>query len=118
MIDGNNETRHTRTYPTDAISQEHIFFLKRLNVPVNNFSVMSGRSQRFLGFTSAVGSKCVLLEDTTRCRLWGSTLDYSPLKIVVNDWRWTKGMMPMSIVSVHGRNDLNQHSIGFNEVSE
>ena len=26
-----------------------ILFVLRLNVPVNNFSVMSGRSQRFLG---------------------------------------------------------------------
>ena len=47
-------------------------FVLRLNVPVNNFSVMSGRSQRFLGLTSTVGSQCVLLKDTTRCRLWGS----------------------------------------------
>ena len=31
-------------------------FVLRLNVPVNNFSVMSGRSQRFLGSTSTVGS--------------------------------------------------------------
>ena len=27
-------------------------FVLRLNVPVNNFSVMSGRSHRFLGITS------------------------------------------------------------------
>ena len=31
-------------------------FVLRLNVPVNNFSVMSGRSQRFLGLTSTVGN--------------------------------------------------------------
>ena len=31
-------------------------FVLRLNIPVNNFSVMSGRSQRFLGLTSTVGS--------------------------------------------------------------
>ena len=43
----------------------HLFVL-RLNVPVNNFSVMSGRSQRFLGLTSTVGSRCALLKDTTR----------------------------------------------------
>ena len=42
------------------------FFVLRLNVPVNNFSVMSGRSQRFLGLTSTVGSRCALLKDTTR----------------------------------------------------
>ena len=32
------------------------FFVLRLNIPVNNFSVMSGRSQLFLGLTSTVGS--------------------------------------------------------------
>ena len=31
-------------------------FVLRHNVPVNNFSVMSGRSQRFLGLSSTVGS--------------------------------------------------------------
>ena len=41
-------------------------FVLRFNVPVNNFSVMSGRSQRFLGLTSTVGSRCALLKDTTR----------------------------------------------------
>ena len=41
----------------------------RLNVPVNIFSVMLGQSQRFLCLTSTVGSKCVLLKETTRCRL-------------------------------------------------
>ena len=44
----------------------------RLNVPVNIFSVMSGWSQCFLGLTSTAGSKCALLKDTTRCRIWGS----------------------------------------------
>ena len=37
----------------------------RLNVPVNNFSAMSGRNQRFLGLTSTVGSYCVLLNTAT-----------------------------------------------------
>ena len=44
-----------------------------LNVPVNNFSVMLGRSHRFLGITSTFflsrgegGGKYVLLKDTTR----------------------------------------------------
>ena len=41
-------------------------FVLRFNVPVNNFSVMSGRSQRFLGLTSTVGSRCALLKE------WGS----------------------------------------------
>ena len=31
-------------------------FVLRLNVPVNNFSVMSGWSQCFLGLTSTVGT--------------------------------------------------------------
>ena len=31
-------------------------FVLRRNGPVNNFSVMSGRSQLFLGLTSTVGS--------------------------------------------------------------
>ena len=31
-------------------------FVFRFNVPVNNCSVMAGRSQRFLGLTSTVGS--------------------------------------------------------------
>ena len=36
----------------------------RLYVPVNNFSVMSGRSHRFLGITSFfLGAKCILLKD-------------------------------------------------------
>ena len=47
-------------------------FVLRLKVPVNNYSVMSERSQRFLGLSSTVGSYCVLLKDTARCRLWGS----------------------------------------------
>ena len=44
-------------------------FVLRLNVPVNNYSVIFGQSQCFLGLTSNVGSKCVLLKDTTRCCL-------------------------------------------------
>ena len=38
-----------------------------LYVRVNNFSVMSGQSQRFLGITSTyLGGKCILLKDITR----------------------------------------------------
>ena len=41
-------------------------FRLRLYVPVNNFSVMSGRSHCFLGITSTfLGGKCILLKDTT-----------------------------------------------------
>ena len=48
-----------------------------LKVPVNNFSVMLGRSHRFLCITSIgfflVGvGKYVLLKDTTRRLEWGS----------------------------------------------
>ena len=32
-----------------GITEEFCLFVLRLNVPVNNFSVMSGRSHRFLG---------------------------------------------------------------------
>ena len=34
-------------------------FVLRLNVPVNKFSVMSGRSKRFMGITSTIGEKSV-----------------------------------------------------------
>ena len=38
-----------------------------LNVPVNNLSVLSGRSHRFLGITSTfLGGKCILLKATKR----------------------------------------------------
>ena len=41
-----------------------IFLLLRLDVPVNNFSVMSGRSHRFLGITSTFrGVNVSLLND-------------------------------------------------------
>ena len=46
-----------------------------LNVPVNNFSVMLGRSHRFLGITSTLGGgggKYVLLKDTTLRPEWDS----------------------------------------------
>ena len=38
--------------PKDVLLQielQKVLFVLRLNVPVNNFSVMSGRSHRFLG---------------------------------------------------------------------
>ena len=37
-------------------SPNRTLFVLRLNVPVNNFLVMWGRSQLFLGLTSIVGS--------------------------------------------------------------
>ena len=40
-----------------------VLVLLRLNVPVNNFSVMSGRSHLFLGITSTfLGGKCVFAQ--------------------------------------------------------
>ena len=48
-----------------------VLVLLRLNVPVNNFSVMSGRSHRFLGITYTStfrGVNVSLLKDTTRRR--------------------------------------------------
>ena len=56
--------------PVFVMYQKKVFvclFGLRLYVPVNNFSVMSGRSHRFLGITSTfLGGKCILLKDTTR----------------------------------------------------
>ena len=47
----------------------HESFLLWLNVLVNNFSVMSGRSHRFQGNTNTFrGVNVSLLEDTTRRR--------------------------------------------------
>ena len=44
-------------------------FVLMLKVPVNNFSVMSERSHRFLGITSTFrGIKVSLRKDTTRQR--------------------------------------------------
>ena len=48
------------------------WFGLKLNVPVNNFSVMLGRSHRFLGITSTFGGKYAFLKDTTRRLEWGS----------------------------------------------
>ena len=38
------------------------FVLLKLNVPVNNFSVMSGRRHHFMGITSTIGGVNVLKE--------------------------------------------------------
>ena len=56
---------------SSATTQISLFVLW-LKVQVNNFSVMSGWSQRILGLSSTVGSKCVLLKDIKWCRLWRS----------------------------------------------
>ena len=59
-------TKFHENRPAGSGEEDFCLFVLRLNVPVNNFSVMSGRSQRFLGLTSTVGSRCALLKDTTR----------------------------------------------------
>ena len=43
-----------------------IWFGLMLNIPVNNYSVMLGKSHHFLGITSIFGGKYVLLKDRTR----------------------------------------------------
>ena len=48
-----------------------IWFDLMLNIPVNNFSVVLGRSHRFLGITSILGGKYVLLKDRTQRPEWG-----------------------------------------------
>ena len=56
-----------------AVSLVYFWFELRLYDPVNIFSVMSGRTHRFLGITSTfLGGKCILLKDTTRRPEWGS----------------------------------------------
>ena len=52
--------------------QDLVWFGLMLNVPVNTFSVMLGRSHRFLYITSILGCKYALLKDTTRRPEWGS----------------------------------------------
>ena len=58
--------------PEDKFSRDaaHFFlFVLMLNVPVNNFSVILGRSHRFLGITSTFqGVNVSLLKDTIRQR--------------------------------------------------
>ena len=46
-----------------------ILFVLMLNVPVNNFAVMSGRNHRFMGITSTFwGVNVSLVKDTTQPR--------------------------------------------------
>ena len=49
-------TKFRGNRPAGSGKEDFCLFVLRLYVPVNNFSVMSGRSQRFLGLTSTVGS--------------------------------------------------------------
>ena len=47
--------------------QKFCLFGLSLYAPVNNFSVMSGRSHRFLGITiTFLGGKCILLKEAIR----------------------------------------------------
>ena len=55
----NEDVAYTSNILTGQFKDQSSFiwlFVLRLNVPVNKFSVMLGGSQRFLGFTSNVGS--------------------------------------------------------------
>ena len=49
-------TSDCRAFALESLKNGYLFclFVLRLNVPVNNNSVMSRRSQRFLGLTSTV----------------------------------------------------------------
>ena len=52
----------------------HIFvclFVLRLNIPVNNFSVMSGWSHRFLGITSTFGETFIFELLCDKSKFWG-----------------------------------------------
>ena len=51
------------------------FVCLMLNVPVNNFSVMLGRSHHFLGIASRLGGKFVLFKDPTRHLSGAQTTD-------------------------------------------
>ena len=51
----------------ETMKRDIVLVCLKLNVPVNNFSVILGQSHRFLGISSTfqrVG-KCILLKDTT-----------------------------------------------------
>ena len=52
----NNEQTPPKVLSKCGTKPKLFLFVLRINVPVNNFSVMSGQSQLFLGLTSTVGS--------------------------------------------------------------
>ena len=63
-LNGTKAYENTSTDEKSVVNFVCLFDLI-LNVPVNNFSVMLGRSHLFLGITSTLGSKCLLLKETT-----------------------------------------------------
>ena len=78
-----------------------IWFGMMLNVPVNNFSVMLGRSLRFLVLPVLGGGGGVLLKDTTRRPDWGSKYHWRYLqktksKLVYNLIRYESGMLSVN----------------------
>ena len=72
--------QHNLQIKVQSKSQIHIFKQKKKVLPVNNFSVMSGKSQpsdRFIRYQSSLwGVKMCLLKDTW-CHQWG--LNQGPL---------------------------------------
>ena len=81
-----------------------------LNVSVNNFSVMLGRSHRFLGITSTFGGKYVLLKDTTRRPEWGSNPENSLCKAIQN---YTYNKSKHERKKFHNQNHKFCHSLHF-----
>ena len=54
-------------YKKTSKYRSFVLFGLSLYAPVNNFSVMSGRSHRFLVITiTFLGGKCILLKETIR----------------------------------------------------
>ena len=75
---GDPEAQHPVLDPeTQRLEVQFGLVCLMLNIPVNNFSIMLGRSHRFLGITSTFGGKYVLLKDTTRRPEWGMNRDTS-----------------------------------------
>ena len=72
MILGRIMTLGCRAERGRKSGQDLVWFGLMLNVPVNTFSVMLGRSHRFPCITSILRCKYVLLKDTTRRPEWGS----------------------------------------------
>ena len=81
-----------------------------LNVSVNNFPVMSGRSHRFLGITSTFrGVKVSLLKETTRRRWESNRSGVSQLQVVLEiNLNAQRQLTPQSITKT---NTYNEHPL-------
>ena len=60
-----NEAAKLYTFMSQPTISDFFLFVTRFYVPVNNISVMSEWSHRFLGITSTFAELSVLLKDTT-----------------------------------------------------